>query len=73
MVKTMKRKITSSEDQYSYDEMINWIESASNKELVEEFYWVTVRLSSTVSDIADKIQADQEFKLVKKELLKRLG
>ena len=69
----MKRKITSSEDQYSYDEMINWIESANNKELVEEFYWVVVRLSSTASNIADRIQADQEFKLVKKELLKRLG
>lgn len=69
----MKRKILSSEEYYSHDEMINWIEQSSNEELVDEFYWVVTRLSSSSSNISDRVDADKEFKLIKKELLRRLG
>ena len=48
-----------------------WLESATNEELLDEYFWA---ISATNSeDLAEKIEGGRRCRMAKAELLKRLA
>ena len=65
----MKRVIRSNAD-LSYEEKIAWLQSADSEQLVNQFYSAIVRL--TKSSLSEQIEAQEDYDIIKAELLKRL-
>jgi len=53
------------------EEKISWLEKASAERLVEQLRWTVIHTTS--ENIGVRIEGEEDFALVKAELLKRLG
>lgn len=53
------------------EQKIEWLKNANSKELIEQMRWTVTAL--THGNIAQQIEANEDYNLVTAELLRRLG
>ena len=53
------------------EQKLEWVAKCTNEELVEQLRWTVLRGQS--NSIAERIDANEDYELVKAELMKRLG
>lgn len=54
------------------EEKINWLENASNEELINQLRWSVLAMSNG-DHISTRIEGQEDYDLVTAELLKRLN
>ena len=53
------------------EEKIEWLANATAEQVVDQMFWAVSAMST--GNIETKVQANEDYSLVKAELLKRLG
>lgn len=53
------------------EQKIEWLSKATNEEVVEQMFWAVSAMST--GNIETRVQANEDYSLVKAELLKRMA